>query len=133
MFKNRIPVIRHKCGDSTSRTRKADGENPPPALLQSLKIPSILYQKLQYKDGRQDIHSYGQFPVFSRQQVNQYVTDHSQYDTVRNAVSQRHKQDADESRDSFGIIGEVYFQHCPHHHHSHQNQYRGCSGSGYRW
>lgn len=133
MFKNRIPVIRHKCGDSTSRTRKADGENPPPALLQSLKIPSILYQKLQYKDGRQNIHSYGQFPVFARQQVNQHITDHSQYDTVRNAVSQRHKQDADESRDSFGIIGEVYFQHSPHHHHSHQNQYRSRSGSGYRW
>lgn len=97
-----------------------------------LKIPSILYQKLQHKDGRQDIHSYGQFPVFPRQQVNQHITDHSQYDTVRNAVSQRHEQDADESRNSLRIIRKVYFQHCTHHHQSYQNQHRGCSGSGYR-
>lgn len=57
-----------------------------------------LDEKLQYENGRKDIHSPRQFLHVSTNQVNQHITDHSQYDTVRDAVCQRHEHDAHKCR-----------------------------------
>lgn len=60
-----------------------------------------LQKEFKDKDKGQNIHGRCKLLGMSAQQINQDVTDHSQHDSIGNAVSQRHENDADKRRDGF--------------------------------
>ena len=60
-----------------------------------------LQEEFKDKDKGQNIHGRCKLLGMSAQQINQDVTDHSQHNSIGNAVSQRHENDTDKRRDSF--------------------------------
>lgn len=60
-----------------------------------------LQEEFKDKDKGQNIHGRCKLLGMSAQQINQDVTDHSQHNSIGNAVSQRHENDADKRRDGF--------------------------------
>ena len=60
------------------------------------------------EDGKQ-VHLNSDLFEISGDQVNQNITQQTEDDTVCDAVSQRNCDNADECRDGFGIIIQIYF------------------------
>lgn len=87
-----------------------------------------LYKELQHKDGGQDQHARSEFLEVSADHIDEYVADQTQYNTIGNAICQRHEDDADKGRDRLRIVREVDFLYGRHHHQTHQNQHR-CGSS----
>ena len=60
-----------------------------------------LQEELKDKDEGQNIHGRCKLLGMSAQQINQDIADHSQHDSIGDAVSQRHENDADKRRNGF--------------------------------
>lgn len=60
-----------------------------------------LQEELKDKDEGQNIHGRCKLLGMSAQQINPDVADHSQHDSIGDAVSQRHKDDTDKRRNGF--------------------------------
>mgnify|MGYP006872932696 FL=1 len=60
-----------------------------------------LQEELKDKDESQNIHGRCKLLGMSAQQINQDIANHSQHDSIGNAVSQRHENDTDKRRDGF--------------------------------
>lgn len=90
-----------------------------------------LQEELKDKDEGQNIHGRCKLLGMSAQQINQDVANHSQHDSIGDAVSQRHKDDTDKRRNGFRVIHKIYFLHRRHHHQTYQNQYGSRSRTRY--
>ena len=80
-----------------------------------------LYKELQYKNGSQNQHARSELLEVSAQDIDEYVADQSQYNTVGDTVGQWHEEDTDKGRDRFRVVREIDFLYGRHHHQTDQN------------
>ena len=83
---------------------------------------------LQNKQHRENIHCGGDTLEVTTQCIQHHVADHTQQNTVRNRIYQRHHHDRNKCGDRLCIIIKRNILDGAHHKQTYDNQYRsGCS------
>ena len=64
----------------------------------------VSQNELQQEEGSQHIHAHSHLLIVPGEQIYEYITQMSKRNTVRNAVTQRHEQNADKCGDRLLIV-----------------------------